>query len=103
VSTGEAAAVREGRTTPVVKIADLTALTKWMRRFLAFQDTPLLSVALEIEQVYGRRVVITDPSLASETVTASLTDASLEQAIRVVCTVVGARCDITDLQVTIAR
>jgi transmembrane sensor len=103
VASGESAGVREGRTSPVVKISDLSALTSWMRRFLAFQDTPLLSVAMEIERVYGRPVVLADASIVNETVTATLTDASLEEAVRVVCAVVDLRCAITDAQVTIAR
>ena len=103
VASGESAAVREGRTSAVARIGDLDEITRWMRRFLAFQDTPLLSVAMEIERVYGRRVLIADASLANETVTATLTDASLEEAVRVVCTVVGVRCAIADSQVTIDR
>ncbi len=103
VSTGESADVRGGRTSPVVKFGDPHEVTRWMRRFLAFQSTPLQHVASEIEQVYGRRVVIADPSLAGETVTATFTDLALEQVIRVVCTVVGVQCDVTDAQVTIGR
>jgi len=103
VNMGEASDVLDGATTPVVKLKDLSEVTRWMRRFLAFQSTPLATVATEIERVYGRRVVVTDSSLAKETVTAVFTDESLEQVVHVVCTVVGVQCVIGSSQVTISR
>jgi transmembrane sensor len=103
VGTGEGAGVQEGVPISIAKLRDLAAVTRWMRRFLAFQSTSLQTVALEIERVYGRRVVINDPSLARETVTATFTDESLEQVMSVVCTVVGVQCVVTESQVTIGR
>ena len=103
VGTGEAAAVRDGLPIAIMKIADPAEIARWMRRFLAFQSTPLQSVAVDIERVYGRRVVLADPSLARETVTATFTDESFEEVLRVVCTVVGVRCAVTESQVTISR
>ena len=103
VGMGEAAAVRNGGPIVVAKTADLTDDAQWMRRFLAFQSTPLQSVAIEIERVYGRRVVLTDSSLGRQTVTATFTDEDLDQVVRVVCTVVGVRCAVTESHVTISR
>jgi ferric-dicitrate binding protein FerR (iron transport regulator) len=103
VGTGEASGVRNGATTPVVKLKDVGEVTRWMRRFLAFQATPLSTVATEIERVYGRRVVVADSALAHETVTAVFTDESLDDVVRVVCTVVGVQCMISSSQVTISR
>jgi transmembrane sensor len=103
VAMGEAVGVSNGVPSPVEKLADPAAVTRWMKRFLAFQSTDLPTVALEIERVYGRRVVLADPSLVRETVTATFTDETLDQVVRVVCTVVGVECVVTDSQVTISR
>jgi len=103
VGTGEASGIRDGLPIPVVKLASAGDVTRWMRRFLAFQATPLFTVASEIERVYGRRVAITDPALGHETVTGTFTDENVEQVVHVVCTVVGVTCAITDSQITISR
>lgn len=103
VASGEASGVRDGFALPTLRIDNVDDITKWMRRFLAFQSTELRTVAMEIERVYGKRVVLTDPSLARETVTATFTDESLAQVVRVVCTVVGVQCAVTDSLVTISR
>jgi transmembrane sensor len=103
VASGETAALRDGRTSAVVKIDDPDDVVGWMRRFLAFQSTPLANVASEIERVYGRKIVLADSSLGTETVTATFTDESFDRVVRVVCTVVGVECAVTDDQVTISR
>lgn len=103
VNMGEASGVRDGAAIPVVKLKDVGEVTRWMRRFLAFQETPLSTVAMEIERVYGHRVVIADSSLTHETVTAVFTDESLDHVVRVVCTVVGVQCVVGSSQVTISR
>ncbi|HUF27852.1 MAG TPA: FecR domain-containing protein [Gemmatimonadaceae bacterium] len=103
VGSGEAAGVQDGLRIPVVKFGDPANVTKWMKRFLAFQETPLQTAILDIERVYGRRVVLTDPALGSETITAMFTDQSLDQVVLVICTVTGLKCDVTSSQVTISR
>jgi transmembrane sensor len=103
VGMGEAAGVDNGVPSPVEKLADPGAETRWMKRFLAFQSTDLRTVAAEIERVYGQRVVLADPALAVETVTATFTDQTLDQVVRVVCTVVGVECAVANTQVTISR
>jgi transmembrane sensor len=103
VAGGEATEVRDGLTLPTLKLANADDVTKWMRRFLAFQSTDLQTVATEVERVYGTRVVFADPSLERETVSASFTDESLEHVMRVICTVVGVQCTVADSLVTISR
>ena len=103
VGTGEAAGVRDGVPIPIVKLQSAEEVTRWMRRFLAFQNTPLFTVAAEMSRVYGRRITITDPAIGAETVTGTFTDESLEQVVHVVCTVVGVNCVVTDSQITISR
>jgi transmembrane sensor len=102
VGGGQAADLIDGRASPAVAVSD-PALLKWMGRFLAFQSTPLSHVAAEIERVYGARVVLADPDLASETVSAAFTDESFRQVAGVVCAVIGQHCTITDSVVTISR
>lgn len=103
VASGEITEIRDGLSLPTLKLGNADDVTRWMRRFLAFQSTDLGTVATEIERVYGARVVIADPSLEHETVSAALTDQSLEQVMRIVCTVVGVQCTVTDSLVTIGR
>jgi ferric-dicitrate binding protein FerR (iron transport regulator) len=103
VASGEATEVRHGLTLPTLKLGNADDVTRWMRRFLAFQSTDLGTVATEIERVYGTRVAFADPSLESETVTAAFTDESLEQVTRVLCAVVGVQCAVTDSLITISR
>jgi transmembrane sensor len=102
VGGGETANLIDGRASAAVKVSD-PSLLAWMGRFLAFQTTPLPSVAAEIERVYGVRVVLADSSLAEESVTAAFTDEPLRQVADVVCVVIGASCTITDSVVTIGR
>jgi transmembrane sensor len=103
VASGEATEVRDGLTLPTLKLGNADDVTRWMRRFLAFQSTDLRTVATEIERVYGTRVAFADPSLERETVTAAFTDESLEQVMRILCTVVGVQCAVTDSLITISR
>ncbi len=103
VAGGEVTEIRDGLSLPTLKLGNAADVTRWMRRFLAFQSTDVGTVATEIERVYGTRVVLADPSLEHETVSAAFTDQSLEQVMRIVCTVVGVQCTVTDSLVTIGR
>jgi transmembrane sensor len=103
VGAGEQGAVQNGdvsRATPAVAPA---AIAGWVGRFLAFQATPLGEAAREIERVYGTPVTIADSALARETITASFTDRPLEDVVNVVCSVLSARCAVTDGRVRIER
>lgn len=101
VAGGQAANLIDGRASEGIAVSD-PALLQWMGRFLAFQSTPLSHVAAEIERVYGVRVVLTDSSLASETVSAAFTDESVHEVAGVVCAVIGHTCAITGSVVTIS-
>lgn len=103
VDSGEVTAARSGARARIAKLEDPTLATRWTRQFLAFQATPLSTVALEIERVYGKRVVIADTALANQTVTATFTDESLEKVVQVVCTVVGVFCQVTDTHVSVSH
>jgi transmembrane sensor len=103
VGGGHAAGLIDGRASRTVRVRDATEELRWMGRFLAFQSTPLPSVAAEIERVYGVRITVADSALAQETVSAAFTDESFHQVVSVVCTVVGARCTISNSSATIGR
>jgi transmembrane sensor len=103
LAMGEVGGLRDGVPIPVVKLRSPEEVTSWMKKFLAFRATPLITVAAEIQRVYGRRVTITDPTLGNETVTATFTDESLEGVVNVVCTVVGVQCAVSESQITISR
>jgi ferric-dicitrate binding protein FerR (iron transport regulator) len=102
VGAGEESGVREGVATPPEPLAG-NSVAGWIGKFLAFQDTPLRSVAREIELIYGERVVVTDSILATATLTATFTDRPLEDVLDVLCSVLDARCDAADGVFTISR
>jgi transmembrane sensor len=103
VNSGEASGVVDGRLSRTSVVANRDAVGAWMGRFLAFQSTPLPRVAAEIERMYGVRVLVEDPDLYSETVSASFTDEPFRQVVGVVCDVIGGRCVVTDSMVTFRR
>jgi transmembrane sensor len=75
----------------------------WVGTFLGFQATPLVNAAREIERVYHARVMVEDSALRRETITATFTDRPLDDVVRVVCSVLGARCSIDHDTVRITR
>jgi transmembrane sensor len=103
VSAGEQSGVRDGAASPPTPLADRAAATAWMGRFLVFQATPLRDAAAEIERLYGSRIIVADSALAGATVTATFTDRTAEDVVRVVCSVLGARCVPGEGVVTIGR
>ena len=100
VSAGQVSRVVDGRLLPTVRIPDASAETKWVGRFLAFQNTPLHQVARDIERVYGVRVAV-DSAIVDRTVTTWLSDRSLAEVIRIVCAVSVATCTERDGVVSI--
>ena len=100
VTAGEMSAVRGGRLDPPTKATDLAARLAWTGNFLVFLEAPLADVAREIAERYRVKVEIADSVLARRTVTAWLSDRSLDQALTVVCTIVDADCRTTDTTVT---
>jgi ferric-dicitrate binding protein FerR (iron transport regulator) len=94
IGPGEQTRMVPGRT-PVVRRADVAATTGWLGPVLIFQDTPLTTVGREIEERFGRTVVIDDPALARRTVTAVFSHHSLEEILPALCRAVDARCVAT--------
>ena len=101
LESGERTELKNGRLLRPAKVADVARSVAWAGNFLVFQATPLSSVAAEIAQHYHVTVEISDPTLANRTVTAWLSDQSLDQAINVVCTIVDAQCAVRNSTVIV--
>lgn len=96
VEAGELSRVLEGTLLPVVQVPDVQSLVEWKGDFLAFQATPLVEAAREIERHYGVEIEIRNPALAERTITTWLSDRSLEEVLRIVCAVAVAECSTGD-------
>jgi ferric-dicitrate binding protein FerR (iron transport regulator) len=77
---------------PITRIPDGDRLLNWAGNFLAFQQTPLSDVAVELERHFDVRIAITDSALANRTVTAWFADRSLQEVLRIVCAATLAEC-----------
>ncbi len=79
-------------------VQDVSKHLAWLGNALVFQKTPLHQAAREIEYQYGISVSY-DPSLSELTITATFTDASLDDLFAVLCGVIGAECVMDDNRV----
>lgn len=102
VNGGEMSIVTDNSPSPPIKV-DVASMLSWVGRFLAFQSTPLRRVAVELEQEYGTRVIVTDSALAKLTITGWYVDRSFEEVVTIICGVVGGRCSVHDGIATIGR
>jgi transmembrane sensor len=89
---GQATRVVEGIPMPITRIPDADRLLNWAGNFLAFQQTPLSEVAIELERHFDVRIAITDSALANRTVTAWFADRTLDEVLRIVCAATLAQC-----------
>ena len=101
VGAGEQSAVRDGSAAAPTKLSE--AVASWVGKFVVFRATPLREAAREIERVYGIPVTLADSTIGDETVTATLTDKPLAEAIGVLCSVLDARCTVSARGVSIGR
>lgn len=77
---------------PVVGRADFSRVRSWLGNIFIFQNTPLSTVASELEAHFDRRIVLEGPALSDRTVTAVFADRSLEEILPALCRAVDARC-----------
>lgn len=96
VRAGQQTAVRNRAAAQPTPLADPETALGWMGRILVFQGLPLRDAAHQLERLYGVRVMVTDSSLLSETVTATFTDRPLDDVVSVLCIVLNARCSTRD-------
>jgi len=78
----------------VATVEDVWALLAWPGGVLAFQRTPLASVARELERHFGVSVRVGDPVRARLSITGSFQGESLSEVVEVVCAVTGIRCRV---------
>jgi transmembrane sensor len=102
VRGGEESGVREGVVLPPTRVADGARLHQWVGKFLVFQATPVHDVATEVARAYGVLLLPADSSMAQRTVTATFIDRSAEHVVEVICSVVNARCDWREQEVTMS-
>jgi transmembrane sensor len=101
VGAGQMSTVVDGAVSRAIDVSDSKSLLSWMGNFLVFQATPLGRVAAELERHYGARVTLTGVGVREHEVTATLNDKTLDEVVRIVCTVVGAQCDVHGVDVRI--
>lgn len=102
VGAGEMSAVTGRTATFPTRIDDAQALLRWTGQFLAFQATPLGDAAREIAAVYGVDIVLADPELSQQTVTAVFTGQDLNAVLEVMCEIVNAQCLVRASEVIIS-
>jgi transmembrane sensor len=96
VHAGQMAQVMKGNLVPPIDVPDPESLIGWVGNFVAFQSTPLRSVAREIENRHGVRMVFSDPALGDRTVTAFFAGRSFDEIAEVICVVTQLQCQRTD-------
>jgi len=101
VEAGQLSRARSGVPPEVSAAEDVAARLDWMGPFLAFENTPLRQVAVELEARFPLRVEIADSSLETRTVTAWFGDESPEAVLRVICRITDVHCSIRDGVVSI--
>lgn len=92
VREGQLAQVLKGNLVPPINVPDPASLVGWIGNFIAFHETPLRAVALEIEQRFGVRVELSDERLGDRTVTALFAGRSYEEIVEVICVVTHLQC-----------
>jgi transmembrane sensor len=100
VSSGSAGTVEGAappRLTPGVRTDDALA---WTQGQLAFRDAPLSEVALELNRWYGLHVSISDPSLATRTLSARFAGESMETVLNVITRTLGISYTLEGQRVT---
>jgi transmembrane sensor len=102
VGAGEMSLVKDGEATAAVAVQDLEPLMGWLKRFVVFQSKPLYAAARELEREYGVRVIVTDATLAQETITGWYADRTFEEVLMIICGVMQARCSIGNGTATIS-
>jgi len=93
LAAGQIGQLAKADTVPVVRAADTSAYTGWVRGRLTFDNTPLPAVLAELNRWYDVEVRLADPLLARETFTASFAANSLSESLRTITTVLRLRAE----------
>lgn len=90
---GDLARLRPGGMTTISHGVDTTRFTSWVRGTLVFDRTPVPDALAEIARWYDVEMLIADSTLARGTLTATLNDGSLSEAIDLVALSLDARAE----------
>jgi len=88
--------VQADRPLQVSSIEDVQSLLQWLDTFIAFEETPLLDVASEIERRFGMRVEVADTTLGGRTVSGWSSAKTPRDLLMRICVAVSAHCSISD-------
>lgn len=94
VGPGQVAFLSAGGEPRIQEAGDLRAILDWPGGLMVFQETPFADVAREVGANFGVTFEAPPGELAQRRVTAWFGEESLEEVVRGVCMVVGARCEV---------
>jgi transmembrane sensor len=92
VRAGEIARVDDRGQTTIVASADIATWTGWTSGALVFNKSSLADVVRELERWYDIDIVISDPALARQRVTATFRDMPISRVLNTLAIAVHARC-----------
>lgn len=92
VRAGQLAQIIKGNLVPPIDVPDAASMVGWVGNFIAFRNTPLRTVAREIERLHGVRLEFTDPGLGDRAVTALFAGRSFDEIAEVICVVTHLEC-----------
>lgn len=92
LEAGEEGRVLDGRAVEVTSADDVLPRLDWAGDFLAFTQTPLSQVAIEVAGRFDAEVVIADSALSSRTVSGWYVGTDFHQTMEAICLVIGAHC-----------
>lgn len=101
LGAGEISEVAKGTEPTVRRVDDVFELIDWIDDFIAFEATPLRTIASELERRYGVQVEIGDADLAERTVSAWFTDQSLDEIVAILCRITDASCSFQNSSIYI--
>jgi transmembrane sensor len=100
---GQMGRLAAGGRAPVVRAVNPESYTGWMYGRLAFDNAPLPEVISELGRWHHVNISLADSSLARETVTATLTADSFDDALQTLTTVLSLRADRNGTTVALHR
>ncbi len=82
VQPGEFVEVEDDFSSVVKKSVDTRLYTSWIENKVVFDQTPLSDIVQWIEDTYDKKVVLSDPALASVTFSATIPDVRLDELLK---------------------
>jgi transmembrane sensor len=93
LDAGDLGTVIPGEELTIQRVESPEALLDWLGAFVAFEATPLVQVARELEARMGLRIVIEDEALKERTVTGWFGEGDRGQVLAIICRVASVHCE----------